>query len=71
LEDIKAVEDLLGDKAFIFGDSPAEVDATVFAFLHGMSTQAFPTPIQAYISGSEALMGYLERMEARVFEAEA
>lgn len=67
LDDIKAVENLLGKKAFILGTKPAEVDATVFAFLHGMQADVFPTPIQAYIKGSKALMSYLERMESKIF----
>lgn len=70
LDDIKTVETLLGQNAYILGAKPAEVDATVFAFLHGMSTDTFPTPIQAYIKGSKTLMAYLERMEKAVFGQE-
>jgi len=67
LDDIKTVETILGTQDFILGDKPAEVDATAYAFLHGMSAEVFPTPIQAHIRGSEALMGYLERMDDLVF----
>lgn len=67
LDDIKTVETILGTQNFILGDKPSEVDATVFAFLHGMSAEVFPTPIQAHIRGSEALMGYLARMDELVF----
>lgn len=68
LDDIKAVEAALGAKDFILGTKPSEVDATVFAFLHGMSAEIFPTPIQAHIRGSAPLMAYLDRMDALVFE---
>ena len=71
LDDIKTVETLLGDKDFILGAKPAEVDATVYAFLHGMSAEVFPTPIQAYMRGSEALMTYHDRMDALVFGTDA
>lgn len=67
LDDVKAVETLLGKKKYILGPKPAEVDATVFAFLHGMAAEVFPTPIQAYIRGSKSLMAYHDRMEALVF----
>jgi len=67
VDDIKAVEALLGKKKFMHGAKPAEVDATVFAFLYGMQADVFPTPIQAYIKGSKALMSYLERMESKIF----
>lgn len=67
LDDLKTVETILGAKDFMLGDKPAEVDATVYAFLHGMSADVFPTPIQAYIHGSESLMAYHDRMDALVF----
>ena len=67
LDDVKAVENLLGKKKFMLGAKPAEVDATVFAFLHGMQADVFPTPIQAYIKGSKTLMAYHNRMESTVF----
>lgn len=67
LDDVKAIETLLGKKKFILGSKPAEVDATVFAFLHGMQADIFPTPIQAYIKASKTLMAYHNRMESVVF----
>ena len=70
LDDIKTIETLLGAKDYMLGDKPAEVDCTVFAFLHGMNAEVFPTPIQAYIKGSLSLQAYLARMEAAVFGAQ-
>jgi len=67
VDDIKTVEAMLGEKDFILGDKPAEVDATAYAFLHGMSAEVFPTPVQEYIRGSETLMEYLARMDGFVF----
>lgn len=67
LDDIKTVETLLGQKKYMLGAKPAEVDATVFPFLYGMRADVFSTPIQAYIKNSKSLSAYLERMEAAVF----
>ncbi len=71
LDDVKTIETILGTQDFILGDKPAEADATVYAFLHGMAAEVFPTPIQAYIRASDALMAYLARMDARVFGSES
>jgi len=67
VDDIKAAEVLLGKKKFMLGSKPAEIDATVFAFLSGMATEVFPTPIQSYITSSKTLTAYLNRMEETVF----
>ena len=70
VDDVKTIEALLGNQNFMLGAKPAEVDASVYAFLHGMSADIFPTPIQAHIRGSEALMAYLDRMDGLVFAGE-
>jgi len=67
LDDIKTVETILGRKKFMLGPKPAEVDATVFAFLSGMGADVFPTPIQSYIARSKPLINYLDRMDKAVF----
>ena len=68
LDDVKTVETVLGKKKFILGAQPAEVDATVYAFLHGMSADVFPTPIQSYIVNSKPLSDYIARMDKAVFK---
>jgi len=70
LDDVKTVETLLGKKKFMLGPKPAEVDATAFAFLHGMSAEVFPSPIQSYLANSKTLTAYLARMEKVVFDDE-
>jgi len=70
LDDVKTIETMLGDQDFMLGSKPAEADATVYAFLHGISAEVFPTPIQAHIRESKTLMGYLARMDERVFGRE-
>lgn len=67
LDDIKTVETLLGNKKFLLGAKPAEVDATAYAFLHGMAADIFPTPIQSYIVNSKTLSAYLMRMDNAAF----
>ena len=70
IDDIKAVEVFLGDKPFMLGDRPAEVDCTVYPFLYGMGADVFPTGIKDYINGSPALLAYIARMEKAVFGEE-
>jgi glutathione S-transferase len=68
LDDIKTVEALLGKKKFMLGAKAAEVDATVYAFLKGMSAEVFPTPIQSHIRQSKTLMAYLTRLDTIVLD---
>lgn len=68
LDDVKTVETMLGDKDFVLGAKPAEVDATVYAFLAGMGADVFPTPIQDYIKNSKTLSAYIERVDKAAFE---
>ena len=68
LADVKTVETILGDKNYILGEAPTEIDCTVFAFLYGMASEMFPTPIQAYIKNSSTLSAYVSRMEDTVFK---
>ena len=71
IDDIKAVETLLGDKLFMLGERPAEIDCTVYPFLYGMGEDVFPTGIKDYINGVPALKAYVARMEAAVFGEES
>ena len=65
--DMKAVEDMLGKKNYMLGPKPAEVDATVYAFLSGMQSDCFPTPVKDYIDNSQALTAYLARVDKAAF----
>jgi len=67
LDDVKTVEAILGQKKYMLGPKPSEVDATVFPFLYGMGAEIFPTPIQSYITNSKTLAAYITRMEKAVF----
>ena len=67
IKDWQSVETLLGEKNFMLGDTPAEVDCTVYAFLHGMNADVFDTPIQKYIKASPKLQAYHARMDKAVF----
>jgi glutathione S-transferase len=62
VEDIKAVESLM-EGAFMLGDQPCSVDATVAAFL--WSIEAFPvdSALKQAVVGSERLMAYLKRVQ--------
>ena len=70
VDDVKAVESILGKNKFMLGSKPTEIDATVFPFLYGMRAEIFPTPIQDYIANSKTLSPYIDRLEAIVFGAD-
>jgi len=67
IADIKSIEALLGNKDFMLGDRPREIDCTVYPMLYGMSADTFPMPIQAYIRNAPLLQAYITRMEKAVF----
>ena len=67
MRDVKAVETLLGDKNFMFGDQVREVDATVYAFLSSAVTKPFVTPVSDYIESRPKLMDYIKRVDDLAF----
>lgn len=67
LSDIKAVEAQLGDKAYLLGDTPREIDATAYGFLENTHGDIFVSPISRYVESSEALMAYIGRVERAAF----
>lgn len=71
IDDVKAVEAVLGDKPYMLGDRPAEIDCTVYPFLYGLRPDVFPTSIKDYIDDSPSLLAYIARMEKAVFGDEA
>ncbi len=65
--DIKAVEDTLGDKPFLFGDRPCGADASVFAFLWAASATLFSSPIKDDLRARPNVMAYIGRLQKLYF----
>ncbi len=67
LSDLKAFEDVLGDKPYLLGDSPSEYDATGYGFLANFMAKPFPSAMSEYIENSKTLSGYIARVEKKAF----
>jgi glutathione S-transferase len=67
IADIDAIVDLLGDKQFFFGDTPTDVDATVFAFLALTHFVPSPSPMFGHVRAQPRLAAYCERLVSRWF----
>jgi glutathione S-transferase len=65
--DLDAVDALLGDKPYFFGDEPTDIDATVFAFLALTYYPRMPSPLWARLRALPRLTAYCDRMLARYF----
>lgn len=66
--DLDAIEALLGDGPFFFGDEPTDIDATVFAFMALTHWTPVESPVWDHFRSRPRLTGYCERMLARYFE---
>ena len=60
-KDIAAIETLLGDKPFLFGDTPTAADATVVPMLRAMAVFPNTTELTQLVQTRTALMDYIER----------
>jgi glutathione S-transferase len=67
IADINALAALVGDKAFLMGETPCGADATVFAFVAGFLTPVFDTPIRTAAERHANLTGYHDRILRRYF----
>ncbi len=63
--DITAIANFLGDKDYLFGDTPAAADAGVAAVLISAASEFFDTPLSGLLRRHENLVEYITRMEAR------
>lgn len=67
IADLDAVDQLLGDGPFFFGQEPTDLDATVFAFLSLTYWTPSESPVWAHLRALPRLIAYCERMLARYF----
>lgn len=62
---IQALTTLLGQQAYLFGDTPSTVDASVFGQLHTLVRHPFPGPLQDFALAQPELMAYHDRIWQR------
>ena len=60
---MKTLSARLGDRNFLFGDSPRSLDATLFAYLAPLLKTPFPDSIlQNHLKGYPNLIRYVDRI---------
>ena len=64
---LKALSALLGDNAYLFGNTPCGADATAFGAIAGILTPFFPSELRDLASGYDNLVAYRDRMMARYY----
>lgn len=70
IEDMTAIDALLADKPFFFGDAPTDIDAVIFGFVALTYYVPCPSPLWAFVRERPRLTGYCDRMLARFFAGE-
>jgi len=64
---IDALAAILGDNQYLFGDAPCGADATAFAFVAGVLTPFFDTPLRKAAEHHANLIAYRDRMMQRYY----
>jgi len=62
---VEAVSELLGDKTYFLGESPAAIDATAYAMLMSILVPPFDNPVKDCAMTKPNLVTYCERMHER------
>ena len=65
--DLDALSVLLGEKAFLLGDTPTSVDATAQAFIMSLVGPPIDNPMRERIQRTANLMAYYQRMNQRFY----
>lgn len=65
--DVSALATLLGDKPFLLGESPSSFDATVYAFITGITAFPLDSPLRQYTQSQGNLVRYAQRFHERYF----
>jgi glutathione S-transferase len=68
-KDIAAIKTLLGDKPFLFGDSPTAADMSVVPILRGIAKTPTQTGLRDLITKDQVLMAYLDRGRDAMYPA--
>ncbi len=67
LEDVRAISNFLGDKAYFLGAAPTSLDATGYGFLTSLLRAPFSLPTQAEVDELDNLAAYCERLDRQYF----
>jgi glutathione S-transferase len=67
LRDIDALVALLGDRPFLFGETPCGADATVFAFVASLMAPIAESPVRDAALAEPNLVAYRDRMMKAYF----
>ena len=65
--DLRAIADFLGDKPYLMGDSPSEIDATAYGFLANIVRVPLEGALKQEALQHPNLLAYLERFAERYF----
>ena len=65
--DVGAIADFLGDKPFLMGDRPTEIDAVAYGQLPNIMCVPIDTPVKDEALRRPNLVAYVDRMKARFF----
>ncbi len=60
-KDLDAIAVLLGDKEYLFGNTPTAADYSVIPILQGLATSDVETPSSILVTRNVKLMAYIER----------
>jgi glutathione S-transferase len=67
IRDIEALAAIIGDKPFLFGETPCGADATVFACVAGTLCKITDSPIRTAAEGMPNLVAYSDRLMTAYF----
>ena len=65
--DIGAIADVLGDKPFVMGDTPTEIDAIAYGQLPNIMQVPIESPVKDEALQRANLVAYVERVKQRLF----
>ena len=66
LADLRVLAHLIGGIGFVFADTPSSIDAAIYGFLANIYFYEIETPLRAFVTAHENLVGYVKRAHAAV-----
>lgn len=63
--DLSSVSEILGDKPFLFGDTPSTADCTLYGFLCASAGFPHESELRAFARTDQRLVSFRERVEKR------
>ncbi len=66
---LRALDEILGEKAYLMADHPTGVDAVAFGVLAGLLTPFFDSPLRREAERHDNLVAYVDRMMRRFYPA--